>query len=68
MKITVNSKSVALPEEKPTSVQALVTLMDLPAAGIALAVNGKVVRKAEWDAVFLSEGDAVTVIRAVCGG
>jgi sulfur carrier protein len=38
------------------------------AKGIAVAVNGSVVRRAEWATQPLSPGDRVEVIRAVAGG
>lgn len=36
--------------------------------GFAIAVNGHVVRRDEWDATALREGDSVEIIRAVQGG
>ena len=38
------------------------------AAGVAVAVNGKIVRKPEWDSTTLNDGDDVVVIRAAYGG
>ncbi|MDR1792336.1 MAG: sulfur carrier protein ThiS [Bacteroidales bacterium] len=37
-------------------------------AGIAVAVNQKVVSKAQWESQQIEEGDEITVIKAVCGG
>ena len=36
--------------------------------GFAMALNGAVVRKAEWGATPLSDGDRVEIIRAMQGG
>lgn len=36
--------------------------------GFAIALNGAVVRRAEWDATPLREGDRVEIIRAMQGG
>lgn len=36
--------------------------------GIAVAVNGEVVRRAVWSAPLLVEGDVVEVVTAVQGG
>ena len=36
--------------------------------GIAIALNGRVVRKAEWDRTALSDGDRVEIVRAMQGG
>jgi sulfur carrier protein len=42
---------------------------DLPAGrGLAVAVNGTVVRRADWAATPLKAGDAVEIVRAMQGG
>jgi sulfur carrier protein len=38
------------------------------APGVAVAVNGGVVRRKEWDVRALAEGDRLEVIRATQGG
>jgi len=35
---------------------------------VAVAVNGEVVRRADWASIELSEGDEVEIVRAVGGG
>jgi sulfur carrier protein len=35
---------------------------------LAVAVNGAVVRRAEWTSQRLSEGDAVEIVRPLSGG
>jgi len=40
----------------------------VPARGVAVAINGEVVRRAEHANRVLKEGDRVEVIRAVQGG
>lgn len=53
---------------------ATVTLGELLAAenldgpGRAVAVNGSLVRRSEWNTTPLREGMKITVISAVCGG
>lgn len=37
-------------------------------AGVAVAVNDRVVPRAQWDSVRLAAGDRVEVVRAVQGG
>ena len=39
-----------------------------PRPGIAIAVNGEVVRRAAWDVTRLDDGDAVEVLTAHQGG
>ena len=36
--------------------------------GVAIALNGRVVRRAEWAETRLSEGDRVEIVRAMQGG
>ena len=66
MEITVNGKAFEVNDG--------ITVGEIPAlAGInsesrAIAVENRVIRKAEWSSTKLNNGDRVTVIKAVCGG
>lgn len=40
----------------------------LPDAGIAIALNGRIVRKRDWAGTRLNEGDRVEIVRAMQGG
>ncbi|GEO98567.1 sulfur carrier protein ThiS [Methylobacterium haplocladii] len=40
----------------------------LPTEGIAIALNGRVVRKPSWPETLLSEGDRIEIVRAMQGG
>jgi sulfur carrier protein len=50
------------------TVAELLQELVLPERGIAVAVNGEVVRRADWAAHRLSEGDRVDVLTASQGG
>lgn len=67
MKILLNQKEVTV-DSPETTVAKLVELKQLPSFGVAIAVNNKVVRKADWGSTVLHEGDNITLISAVCGG
>ena len=41
---------------------------DTAGRGIAIALNGAVVRRADWDATPLKCGDVVEIVRAMQGG
>ena len=42
---------------------------DMPAGrGLAVALNGTLVRRADWAATALKAGDAVEIVRAMQGG
>jgi sulfur carrier protein len=42
--------------------------IDPGARFLAVALNGAVIRRAEWNAAPLSEGDAVEIVRPLQGG
>ena len=67
MKLFVNQKEFQTNSESLTVKELLDEIQSLK-PGIAVAVNNKVARKANWDSTFLVEGDQITVITAVCGG
>lgn len=52
------------------TVRAALELLELPpdARGIAVAVEGEVVPRGEWDATVLTAGARVEVLTAVQGG
>lgn len=62
--IVVNGKPAAL----CATVSELLSTMDLPSRGIAVAVNGEVVPRAAWAASELADGDNVEVLTAAQGG
>ena len=53
-----------------TTIAELLALrgIDPAARFLAVAVNGEVVRRAEWPAAILSPGDAVEIVRPLQGG
>jgi sulfur carrier protein len=51
-----------------SSLAAAVALLTVAKSGVAAAVNGAVVRRAEWGTAGLADGDTVEVITAVQGG
>jgi sulfur carrier protein len=50
------------------SLDGVVAAITTSATGIAVAVNGEVVRRASWPAVTLAPGDEVELLTAVQGG
>jgi thiamine biosynthesis protein ThiS len=46
----------------------LVKLLDLAAERLAVELNLRVVRRPEWDATVLGEGDRVEIVHFVGGG
>lgn len=65
--ITVNSSPREL--DMPISVAELLTRENIRTlGGVAVAVNGKVVKKADHDTRLLADGDDVIIINAAYGG
>jgi sulfur carrier protein len=70
MRLTVNG------EERDSAAETLAALwreetaeLELPGPqGFAIALNGEVVRRAEWPQTPLANGDQVEIIRAFSGG
>jgi sulfur carrier protein len=66
MIITINGQPAELADGATTG--AAVRLLTSAPRGIAVAVNGEVVRRAAWESTPLAEGDDVEVLTAVQGG
>lgn len=66
MEVMINGAPREVPEEM--SLDRAVSLISASATGIAVAVNGEVVRRAAWPQHWLAPGDEVEVLTAVQGG
>lgn len=65
MKVTVNNREV---ETTASNLLLLSQQLNLPPAGIAVAVNNRIVPRSEWENSPISQGDSLIIIKAVCGG
>lgn len=63
--ISVNGNAVTTGAE---TLGALLAELQLPAQGIAVAVESRLVKRTDWDSCPLAEGTRVTIVKAVCGG
>jgi sulfur carrier protein len=66
MKFQVNNNETEL--QSQSSIEQMALSMDLPSAGVAIAVNNKMVPRTEWDQFILNENDQIVIIKAACGG
>jgi sulfur carrier protein len=68
MNVSVNGKPHDLP--RPQSLEAFLRSLQLPSLenGIAVAINGELVRKAEWKGRFVRPGDELEIVQAAQGG
>ena len=65
MKLRVNSQEV---ETEVQTLQEFSQELELASNGIAIAVNNRMIPRAEWESFTLSENDFIIIIKAVCGG
>lgn len=67
MRVEINHKEIIVAEDC-SSLADLLTREGFTGVGQAVAVNNRVVPRAEWADFQLADGMKITVIRAVCGG
>ncbi|HJQ70012.1 MAG TPA: sulfur carrier protein ThiS [Blastocatellia bacterium] len=66
MIVLVNGEETELADG--LSVKGLVERLGLDPARLAVEVNRKIIRKAEWGSTSLSDGDKVEIVHFVGGG
>ncbi len=55
-------------ESSDDSVATLLARMGIDTRGIAVALNGEVVRRSEWDVTKILDGATVEIVTAAAGG
>jgi sulfur carrier protein len=50
------------------SIEALLTRLEIQPRGIAVAVNGEVVRRSQWSTTPVEDQSAIEIVTAVAGG
>jgi sulfur carrier protein len=66
MDVIINGERHELAEQ--ISLAAAVSMITTTATGVAVAVNGDVVRRGAWESTRLAPGDQIEVLTAVQGG
>lgn len=66
MTVFLNGEAAELAEN--ASVLDALDVLGVPRTGVAVAVDGSVVRRADWAATALADGARVEVLTAVQGG
>jgi thiamine biosynthesis protein ThiS len=66
VRVAVNGEERELPDG--FTVGELLEMLGTARAGIAVARNDRVVRRAEYETQTLADGDAIEIIKAVAGG
>lgn len=65
MKISVNNKPM---ETEATNLLLLAEELALPQRGVAMALNNRMIPRADWGTTTLAEGASIVIIQAACGG
>ena len=68
MIVELNGRAESLPDGSTVADAVKAAGADGETRGVAVAVDGEVVRRAEWVTTPLAERQAVEVVRAVQGG
>jgi sulfur carrier protein len=50
------------------SVSALLTELAIEPRGIAVAINGEIARRSQWETTFIHDDDTIEIVTAVAGG
>ena len=65
MIVKINRKPT---ETSASNLEELAGELSLPNAGVAMALNSKMVQRSEWADTPLSEDAEIIIIKAACGG
>jgi sulfur carrier protein len=68
MRIRLNGDPLELPDRATLAEAAARAGADPGTRGLAAAVDGEVVPRAEWERTELADGQTVEVVRAIQGG
>ena len=66
MKIYINDIETEVTDG--ANVTEIFTQLDESAAGVAVAVNGTLVKRQAWESLTLNDGDRMLIIKAAYGG
>ncbi len=65
MNIYINQQAT---ETQAQNLGQVAQQLQLPAQGVAVAINNRMVPRSEWAQTPVHENDQLVVIKAVCGG
>ena len=65
MKVNINNKET---DTTAKNVAELAEELQLPAKGVAVAIDNKLVARTDWNTTPVAEGNNIVIIKAFCGG
>ena len=66
MKILVNNRETEL--TTGNTIADLARQLELPAQGVAIALQNRMIPRTEWNTTVLQANDSLVIIKAACGG
>ncbi len=66
MKVIINGQPHQV--DNGVSVSELLVQLNAGTKGVAVAIQGHIVPRSQWETYIISEGEDITLIRATCGG
>ncbi len=64
--IRLNGERLDVPDS--TGLEKMLETLSLPTKRIAVELNGRVIRRADWPTINISDGDKIEVVHFVGGG
>lgn len=65
MKVKINNNQT---ETQAANVKALAEELNLPSAGVAIAIGNTMVPRSNWENTAVEEGADIVIVKAFCGG
>lgn len=65
MKVTINNKEK---DTQATNLKQLAEELQLPKAGVAIAITNRMIPRNQWEETCITEGTDIVIIKAFCGG
>ena len=66
--ISVNVNETAVQLENDANINVLLSKVNTPPKGIAVAVNNAIISKSKWNEARLQDNDNILIIKATQGG
>jgi thiamine biosynthesis protein ThiS len=66
MRIQINDKHLEITEK--TNLSELLLAQNVDTSAVAVALNGQIIHREQWQQTELKSNDAVTLVQAVAGG
>lgn len=66
MIVTINNEIKTI--DNKTTIDKLVFSLNISEKGMAIAVNGHIIRRQAWETTHIEDGDNITIIHAAYGG